>query len=228
MPCCSRFLQGPGTDPKTVSQIRDAVKAGAELTVRILNYTKSGRAFWNMFTLAPMLDSDGQCRFYVGVQVDVTAAAQPGERPPAWTKSASTDNATAKVGHQAAGMISTALQGMGTGVNPWAHISGTVMQRKPHKSEDRAYQQLLKVQQQDGKLKLHHFRRVKQLGAGDVGLVDLVQLQVSGLRRGTRGGQGRPSVGLRICILLNGRLYAYRLHYSSVQCRHYRISAWVG
>jgi hypothetical protein len=30
----------------------------------------------------------------------------------------------------------------------------------------------------DGDLRLSHFRRVKQLGSGDVGLVDLVQIQV--------------------------------------------------
>jgi len=45
---------------------------------------------------------------------------------------------------------------------------------------DRAFQTLLQVQQRDGQLRLNHFRRVKQLGAGDVGLVDLVQLQVRG------------------------------------------------
>jgi len=66
---CSRFLQGQETDHKTVDQIRNAVKAGSELTVRILNYTKTGKPFWNMFTLAPMLDTRGQARFYVGVQV---------------------------------------------------------------------------------------------------------------------------------------------------------------
>lgn len=65
----SRFLQGAGTDQATVTQIREAVKSGAELTVRILNYTKSGRPFWNMFTLAPMRDADGHARFFVGVQV---------------------------------------------------------------------------------------------------------------------------------------------------------------
>jgi hypothetical protein len=43
---------------------------------------------------------------------------------------------------------------------------------------DRAFQTLLQVQQRDGQLRLNNFRRVKQLGAGDVGLVDLVQLQV--------------------------------------------------
>lgn len=171
-----RFLQGPGTDPKTVSEIRDAVKSGIELTVRILNYTKTGKAFWNMFTLAPMLDSDGTTRFYVGVQVDVTAPSSATDKAPAWSKTTSAEQANAKAGHQAAGMISNALQGMST-ANPWEVIAAVVMLRKPHKSEDPAYQQLVKIQQQDGKIKLHHFRRVKQLGAGDVGLVDLVQLQ---------------------------------------------------
>jgi hypothetical protein len=47
-------------------------------------------------------------------------------------------------------------------------------------ASDRAFQTLLQVQQRDGQLRLNNFRRVKQLGAGDVGLVDLVQLQVSG------------------------------------------------
>ncbi len=43
----------------------------------------------------------------------------------------------------------------------------------------------MQIQARDGKLKLMHFRRVKQLGAGDVGLVDLVQLQA-------RPGLGHP------------------------------------
>nr|AML78956.1 putative LOV domain-containing protein [Chlamydomonas noctigama] len=170
-----RFLQGPGTDQTAVSQIRDAVKQGIELTVRILNYTKSGKPFWNMFTMAPMLDAEGHARFFVGVQVDVTAAS---DKPANWKPTGSADEATLQAGHQAAGLISNALQGMGgLGGNPWAAISASVMPTKPHKCKDQAYQQLLKVQQQDGKLKLIHFRRVKQLGAGDVGLVDLVQLQ---------------------------------------------------
>jgi hypothetical protein len=41
----------------------------AEVTVRILNYTKTGRPFWNMFTLAPMMDSAGKAKFFIGVQV---------------------------------------------------------------------------------------------------------------------------------------------------------------
>ncbi|GAX81948.1 hypothetical protein CEUSTIGMA_g9376.t1 [Chlamydomonas eustigma] len=175
-----RFLQGAGTDQATVNEIRTAVKAGVELTVRILNYTKSGRPFWNMFTLAPMRDSEGHTRFFVGVQVDVTAqAAAVGDKVPTWSKTASAENRNMLAGQQAASLIGSAVLGMSSVVSadPWALILGTVLRRKPHKLDDKAYQQLLQVQSQDGKLKLLHFRRVKQLGAGDVGLVDLVQLQ---------------------------------------------------
>lgn len=175
-----RFLQGPDTDAKTVQLIRDAIKEGAEITVRILNYKRSGKPFWNMFTMAPMRDQQGTTRFFVGVQVDVTAAVAQAAGPN-WLKApaAVTDDASLyQQEKSAASTIGAALMGMpGPSGNPWANISGTVMRCKPHKSDDKAYQALLTLQQRDSKLKLMHFRRVKQLGAGDVGLVDLVQLQ---------------------------------------------------
>ena len=68
MPAC-RFLQGKDTDKEAVDNIRQAIKSGNETTVRILNYKKSGKPFWNMFTLAPMADVDGTPRFLIGVQV---------------------------------------------------------------------------------------------------------------------------------------------------------------
>eukprot|EP00775_Hariotina_reticulata_P006771 gene6771-6988_t len=178
-----RFLQGPGTDPKTVQQIRDAIRSGEEITVRILNYKRSGAPFWNMFTLAPMKDSDDTIRFFVGVQVDVTAQGVTGDsKAPAWTKTASDEAIRVKQGNQAASLISSALQNMGWGASPWAQISGNIMRAKPHKAADKAYQTLLQLQQQEGPLRLSNFRRVKQLGAGDVGLVDLVQLQGTDLK----------------------------------------------
>ncbi|KAF5836329.1 putative blue light receptor [Dunaliella salina] len=171
-----RFLQGKDTDPKTVDAIREAVRNQKELTVRILNYTKSGRPFWNMFTLAPMSDSDCATRFFVGVQVDVTAGGMVGGPAPVWNKTASQEDLVLKQGAMTASQINQALQGMAV-QNPWMNINGTVMKLKPHKCQDQSYQELLGLQQREGKLKLMHFRRVKQLGAGDVGLVDLVQLQ---------------------------------------------------
>nr|AML78964.1 putative LOV domain-containing protein [Cladophora glomerata] len=68
-----RFLQGPDTDPETVAKLRQAVQQCSEVTVRILNYKKDGSPFWNLLTVAPMADVVGTARFYIGVQVDVTA-----------------------------------------------------------------------------------------------------------------------------------------------------------
>lgn len=68
-----RFLQGPGTDRRAVKEIRSAIDNGQECTVRLINYTKSGQPFWNMFSLAPVFGQDGKVRYFVGVQVDVSA-----------------------------------------------------------------------------------------------------------------------------------------------------------
>uniref|UniRef100_A0A126X1F8 non-specific serine/threonine protein kinase n=1 Tax=Oedogonium foveolatum TaxID=321584 RepID=A0A126X1F8_9CHLO len=172
-----RFLQGKHTDAAAVAEIREAVHNGQELTVRLLNYTKSGRPFWNMFTMAPMMDQDGTIRFFIGVQVDVTAQSKAQGEAAAWKKTPEVQ-AQAQLGHQAASAIGAALKMNATWVaDPWSAIAGNVVRCKPHKSADSAYKALADISKKEGKVKLMHFRRVKQLGSGDVGLVDLVQLQ---------------------------------------------------
>nr|AML77244.1 putative LOV domain-containing protein [Codium fragile] len=183
-----RFLQGAGTDKATVGKVREAIANGRECTVRLLNYTKSGRPFWNMFTLAPIMDVDGKIHFYVGVQVDVTAklepeAVQPVPSPPG---DLSSERRSLKDGKLAATAIGQALQNVGWGPDPWLQLKASVLKVKPHKSGDPGYQALLSVQQQERKLKLMHFRRIKQLGSGDVGLVDLVQLQGTNMKFGMK------------------------------------------
>ena len=63
-------LQGQDTDKAAVDEIRKAVKAKEETTVRLLNYTKEGKPFWNMLSVAPINDAEGILRFYIGVQVE--------------------------------------------------------------------------------------------------------------------------------------------------------------
>ena len=60
-----RFLQGPGTNPKTVDIIRKAVATGADCTVCILNYKADGTPFWNQFFVAALRDSDNCIVNYV-------------------------------------------------------------------------------------------------------------------------------------------------------------------
>jgi PAS domain S-box-containing protein len=60
-----RFLQGPGTDPKTVDIIRKAIATGSDCTVCILNYKADGTPFWNQFFVAALRDSDNCIVNYV-------------------------------------------------------------------------------------------------------------------------------------------------------------------
>lgn len=67
-----RFLQGPGTDPDTVAEIRDAIRQGRGCTVQLLNYRKDGTPFWNRLSVTPLHDAEGKLTHFVGVQSDIT------------------------------------------------------------------------------------------------------------------------------------------------------------
>jgi len=49
-----RFLQGKHTSKAAIVKIREAIAAGRELDVQLLNYRKSGAPFWNNFLLLPV------------------------------------------------------------------------------------------------------------------------------------------------------------------------------
>jgi len=70
-----RFLQGPGTDPRSVDIIRTAIAKGSDVTTCILNYKSDGSPFWNQFFVAALRDSDNCIVNYVGVQCCVEADA---------------------------------------------------------------------------------------------------------------------------------------------------------
>jgi PAS domain-containing protein len=56
-----RFLQGPGTDRSTVQKIRDAINTCNDITVQLLNYTKTG----NTFFIACLCAKTNGPRFYL-------------------------------------------------------------------------------------------------------------------------------------------------------------------
>ncbi len=59
--------------------------------------------------------------------------------------------------------------------------------------QEKAWEALKKAGQKNGRLALSQFRRLKQLGTGDVGLVDMVELQ---------DGSARSVLTLLICIFI--------------------------
>ena len=67
-----RFLQGPDTDRATVKTLREAIEAGQDIQVDLLNYRKDGSTFWNALFLSPVRNADGEIDFFFASQLDVT------------------------------------------------------------------------------------------------------------------------------------------------------------
>ncbi|KAK5009087.1 hypothetical protein LTR28_002796, partial [Elasticomyces elasticus] len=67
-----RFLQGPRTNPHSVRRLAEACKAGREHCEVFVNYRRDGSPFMNLLMIAPLLDSRGNIRYYIGAQVDVS------------------------------------------------------------------------------------------------------------------------------------------------------------
>ncbi len=67
-----RFLQGSGTDPQTVAQIRQAIAQRREIKTTLLNYRKDGTAFWNELKISPVFSDEGDLLYFVGSQTDIS------------------------------------------------------------------------------------------------------------------------------------------------------------
>jgi diguanylate cyclase (GGDEF)-like protein/PAS domain S-box-containing protein len=68
-----RFLQGPDTDPRSISLLTEAIAAGRDAYVTLLNYRADGTPFWNEVAIAPERDPEsGTVRRWLGTQRDVT------------------------------------------------------------------------------------------------------------------------------------------------------------
>nr|AHZ63911.1 phototropin [Cosmocladium constrictum]AML78492.1 putative LOV domain-containing protein [Cosmocladium sp. BC-2016] len=174
-----RFLQGPDTNPKTVLRIREAINKEEDVTVQLLNYTKSGKPFWNLFHLQAVKDNKGVLQYFIGVQLDASQYVDPSIQ--------GLEDRFAQEGEkivlEASKNIDTAVRELADpGAAPqdlWAiHSMPAVV--KPHKATDSAWKSIQDVISKDGKLGLKHFRPIKPLGAGDTGSVHLVELRDTG------------------------------------------------
>jgi len=67
-----RFLQGDGTDPGTVTELREALAAERPVAVEIRNYRKDGSMFWNRLSITPVEDDAGTVTHFFGFQEDIT------------------------------------------------------------------------------------------------------------------------------------------------------------
>lgn len=170
-----RFLQGPETDPATVRKIREAIDNQTDVTVQLINYTKSGKKFWNLFHLQPMRDQKGEVQYFIGVQLDGSEHVEPLHN----CIPESTAKESAKLVKETAENIDDAVRELpDANLKPedlWSNHSKVVLP-KPHRKESSAWKAIQKILEDGEQIGLKHFRPVKPLGSGDTGSVHLVEL----------------------------------------------------
>ena len=66
------FLQGPQTDAKTRSYLRERISNGLSAQAEILNYKKNGTPFWVELNIQPVHDASGHQTHWVSIQRDIT------------------------------------------------------------------------------------------------------------------------------------------------------------
>ncbi|CAN8253145.1 unnamed protein product [Cochlearia groenlandica] len=171
-----RFLQGPETDQATVQKIRDAIKDEREITVQLINYTKSGKKFWNLFHLQPMHDQKGELQYFIGVQLDGSDHVEPLQN----RLSDQTEMQSSKLVKATATNVDEAVRELpDANMRPediWA-IHSKLVYPLPHKKESSSWKAIQKIQASGEIVGLHHFKPVKPLGSGDTGSVHLVELK---------------------------------------------------
>ncbi|KAI0201015.1 hypothetical protein F4808DRAFT_460219 [Astrocystis sublimbata] len=71
-----RFLQGPKTNPHSVTRLREMLSGGKEHCEPLLNYRRDGSVFMNLLMITPLYDNRGNIRYHLGAQVDVSGLLQ--------------------------------------------------------------------------------------------------------------------------------------------------------
>ncbi|XP_059626702.1 phototropin-1 [Cornus florida] len=170
-----RFLQGPETDPATVRKIRDAIDNQTDVTVQLINYTKTGKKFWNLFHLQPMRDQKGEVQYFIGVQLDGSEHVEPLQNCIPET----TAQESAKLVKETAENVDDAVRELpDANMKPedlWSNHSKLV-HPKPHRKDSSPWRAIQKILDSGEQIGLKHFKPIKPLGSGDTGSVHLVEL----------------------------------------------------
>ncbi len=74
-----RFLQGRHTSRAAIATMHDAVARGELLDIELINYRKDGTPFLNGLKLFPLFDDEGELRYHLAIQTNITIASP--ERP---------------------------------------------------------------------------------------------------------------------------------------------------
>nr|AML78650.1 putative LOV domain-containing protein [Reseda odorata] len=174
-----RFLQGPETDPATVKKIRNAIDNQTEVTVQLINYTKTGKKFWNIFHLQPMRDQKGEVQYFIGVQLDGSQHVEPLRNSISEPAAKEGEQLVKKTAENVDEAVRELPDANMTPEDLWANHSRVVLP-KPHRKDSDSWKAIQKILDSGDQIGLKHFRPVKPLGSGDTGSVHLVELNGTG------------------------------------------------
>ncbi len=66
-----RFLQGRGTDQRSVKMLGDGLRRGEGFVQFLVNYRRDGTPFFNLLFVSPVFGSDGTLHFFFASQHDL-------------------------------------------------------------------------------------------------------------------------------------------------------------
>ena len=74
------FLQGPASDPATVSLMGRSLRECKSVKTEILNYHRSGRTYWTALEIQPILNDAGEVVNFMAIESDVTQRKRDDKR----------------------------------------------------------------------------------------------------------------------------------------------------
>jgi PAS domain S-box-containing protein len=143
-----------------LERIYNTINQHQEFSLNITQFTKNNKEFLDMLTLVPIKNSENKVEFYVAIHVDIKSYID--------------------VSHEIDNIdINTALRGKEWAITPFEKFNSEKIHIKPHKANNEIINYLKKLEEKDGQIKFSHFKKIKQIGNGDVGIVTLVRIEGS-------------------------------------------------
>lgn len=75
-----KFLQGKDSDQPAIYKLKKAMTCHEAATVVVKNYKKDGTLFYNRLSITPLKDEQGDLKYFIGVQDDITENVKAQEK----------------------------------------------------------------------------------------------------------------------------------------------------
>ena len=75
-----QVLQGPKTSDSTRLYMRNKIEKREAFEAEVLNYTKQGKLYWIYLQATPIFDDDGEFKYFIAIESDVTEARETREK----------------------------------------------------------------------------------------------------------------------------------------------------